>query len=44
MLSNQNDDSRVLQPILEDDEELKASGIPEMERRRSTGKFPVLRF
>ena len=42
--SNPNDGSRVLEPIAEDEEDLRASGIPEMDRRRSTGKFPVLKF
>lgn len=41
VVSNQNDASRVLEPIVEDDDELHAAGLPEIERRRSTAKFQI---
>ena len=44
-VSNPGDYSQVLEPIAEDDDELKMTGAPEIERRRSTAKFhQLMRF
>ena len=43
-VSNPGDYSQVLEPIAEDEDELRTTGMPEIERRRSTAKFPIMRF
>ena len=43
-VSNPGDHSQVLEPIAEDEDELRTTGMPEIERRRSTAKFPIMRF
>ena len=43
-MSNPGDQSRFLDTIAEDDAEMKMALIQDYERRRSTGKFGVMRF